>query len=108
MFPTEKTWRSLNYGRPFVINGPKFSIKHLQDLGFETFSDYWSEDYDQWGGIQRCETIADAISPYLENNISLYHTCSSSGMQDILRHNTHRFHQYADQQTVEYLIDNVL
>ena len=108
MFPTEKTWRSLNYGRPFVINGPKFSIKHLQDLGFETFSDYWSEDYDQWGGTQRCKTIADAISPYLENNISLYHTCSSSGMQDILRHNTHRFHQYADQQSVEYLIDNVL
>ena len=108
MFPTEKTWRSIQYGKPFVINGPKFSIKHLQDLGFETFSNYWSEDYDQWGGNERCEGIRDSIRPYMENQISLYETCSSAGMKDILLHNQHRLSIYAEQQTPYWLIDNVL
>tara|TARA_B100000902_G_scaffold359604_1_gene375526 strand:- start:735 stop:3053 length:2319 start_codon:yes stop_codon:yes gene_type:complete len=107
MFPTEKTWRSINYGRPFVINGPKFSIKHLQQLGFETFSDYWSEDYDQWGGKERTKSIADSIAPYLSGNIACYETFNSPRMREILRHNTNRFHEYVEQQTVEYLIDNV-
>ena len=108
MFPTEKTWRSIQYGKPFVINGPKFSIKHLQDLGFRTFSDYWSEDYDQWGGNERCEGIRDSIKPYMENQISLYETCSSAGMRDILQHNQQLFNEYAEQQTPYWLIDNVL
>ena len=107
-FPTEKTWRSINYGRAFVINGPKYSIKHLQDLGFETFSNYWSEDYDQWGGLQRCEAIRDSIKPYVNGQISCYDTFSSKAFRDIITHNTHRFKQYQAQQTPKYLIDNVI
>tara|TARA_B100001057_G_C22791472_1_gene927799 strand:- start:674 stop:1480 length:807 start_codon:yes stop_codon:yes gene_type:complete len=47
VFITEKTYRSINYCRPFVINGDRGSLKYLKDIGFMTFDQFWDESYDQ-------------------------------------------------------------
>jgi len=47
VFITEKTYRSINYCRPFVINGDRGSLKYLKDIGFKTFDQFWDESYDQ-------------------------------------------------------------
>jgi hypothetical protein len=47
VFITEKTYRSINYCRPFVINGDRGSLKYLKDMGFKTFDQFWDESYDQ-------------------------------------------------------------
>ena len=46
VFITEKTYRSINYCRPFVINGDKGSLAYLKEMGFRTFDKFWDESYD--------------------------------------------------------------
>lgn len=47
LFLTEKTFDCINARTPFLLVGQPFSLKHLQDLGFKTFSEFWDESYDE-------------------------------------------------------------
>jgi hypothetical protein len=44
-FPTEKTWRAIATGTPFITQGPENYLKRLHHLGFKTFGKYWPEGY---------------------------------------------------------------
>ena len=46
VFITEKTYRCINYCRPFLINGDRGSLRYLKEMGFKTFSSFWDESYD--------------------------------------------------------------
>jgi len=46
VFITEKTYRSINYCRPFIINGDTGSLQYLKEMGFRTFDKFWDESYD--------------------------------------------------------------
>jgi hypothetical protein len=46
VFITEKTYRSINYCRPFIINGDTGSLQYLKEMGFKTFDKCWDESYD--------------------------------------------------------------
>ena len=43
---SEKTWKTLAHGRPFVILGDTNSISALQKKGFKTFGKFCDESYD--------------------------------------------------------------
>ena len=43
---SEKLSQAILSKKPFIIVGDKDYIKVLQDLGFKTFNEVWSEDYD--------------------------------------------------------------
>jgi hypothetical protein len=45
-FPTEKTYKSLMLGHPFVVYGGQHSLAKIRALGFETFGDAIDESYD--------------------------------------------------------------
>ena len=60
-YPTEKIVRPLLSKTPFLIFGPVNYLSNLRKLGFKTFNDYWSEDYDSYEGIKRCNIIAERI-----------------------------------------------
>ncbi len=44
--PTEKTYKSLMLGHPFVVYGGQHSLAKIRALGFETFGDTIDESYD--------------------------------------------------------------
>lgn len=46
VFNTEKTWKAIANKHPFIIVGPKDSLKYLKSLGYKTFSDFFDESYD--------------------------------------------------------------
>lgn len=46
-FPTEKTWRPILLETPFVVQGPRYFLRNLKSLGFETFDSWWDEGYDE-------------------------------------------------------------
>jgi len=51
--PSEKTVRSVMAEKPqFVYAAPGF-LQHMRDLGFQTFADLWSENYDHLQGPAR-------------------------------------------------------
>ena len=62
---TEKTWRTILYKMPFMIIGGKHSLKLLKSFGFETFNEYWNEDYDNF------EKLADRVDMVTQNLANL-------------------------------------
>ena len=43
---TEKTFKPIALGMPFVLSAPAGSLKYLKSYGFKTFDTIWNEDYD--------------------------------------------------------------
>ena len=46
MHLTEKTLKPIMYKQPFIVLGPKDSLKYIRNMGFKTFNDIWDESYD--------------------------------------------------------------
>ncbi len=62
-FPTEKTYKSLMLGHPFVVYGGQHSLKKIRAMGFETFDQYIDESYDlvTWPQ-ERAEQLVKSLS----------------------------------------------
>ena len=43
---TEKTYKPIAFMQPFVLVAAPGSLKHIQDMGFKTFNEFWDESYD--------------------------------------------------------------
>lgn len=43
---TEKTYKPIAYMQPFIMVGSPGSLKHIKDMGFQTFDRWWDESYD--------------------------------------------------------------
>ena len=64
-FPTEKTVRPMLLGKPFLAFSNVNYLAYLRQMGFRTFADFWSEDYDGYEGRERLVrmlTVIDKIS----------------------------------------------
>ena len=60
-YPTEKTVRPILCRRPFIIMGSRNYLDYMHQLGFLTFNNFWSEDYDGFDGSDRYFKILDLI-----------------------------------------------
>jgi hypothetical protein len=60
-FPTEKTVRPLSAGKSMLVYGPKNFLARLRELGFQTYNNCWSENYDQQEGPARWQAIRTII-----------------------------------------------
>jgi hypothetical protein len=57
---TEKTWKAIYLGVPFVISASKGHLKTLRDMGFKTFNSVINEDYDDMNGSDKIKKIVDS------------------------------------------------
>jgi hypothetical protein len=57
---TEKTWKAIYLGVPFVISASKGHLKTLRDMGFKTFNSVINEDYDGMYGKDKIKQIIDS------------------------------------------------
>lgn len=85
-YPTEKTWRPIINKTPFMTIGPNNFLKNLRKLGFRTFDTWWSESYDEDGGVIAIEDILSTVDRLAKMSIddleNLY-----SDMLPTLEHN---------------------
>jgi hypothetical protein len=61
-FFSEKTFKPLAIGHPFISFGGKGQLHHLRSMGFLTFNDWWDETYDEiddW--MDRTQRIVEII-----------------------------------------------
>jgi GDP-D-mannose 3',5'-epimerase len=56
---TEKIFKVMQKNHPFILVGSAGSIKALHTMGFQTFSEFWSEEYDNIkdSNARLCEII---------------------------------------------------
>lgn len=85
-YPTEKTVRPMLMKKPFIHMGPKCFLIHLRQMGFQTFYDFWDEDYDGYEMVLRYKKILDLIDSISNKSTDeladMYHR-----MQSVLDHN---------------------
>ena len=88
-YPTEKTARPILAKTPFLNFGPTNFLSNMKKLGFKTFNNYWSEDYDNYNGIYRAQKIVEILEQLsnkpLDELKDMY-----SDMLPILEHNKSR------------------
>lgn len=58
---TEKTFKPIALGMPFVIVGTRGSLKYLREYGFKTFEGIWDESYDDAEDSVRIQRIASLL-----------------------------------------------
>lgn len=47
LFFSEKIWKPIMVGHPFILLGNQYSLKYLKELGYKTFDKWIDESYDQ-------------------------------------------------------------
>lgn len=84
---TEKTFRPILHKRPFVILGSVHSLRFLRSIGFKTFNDFWSEQYDEIPDPNlRMREIINIIKYVSDMTVAQQRELCYS-MNDILTHN---------------------
>ena len=69
-FITEKTYRPIASGRPFIIVGPHHTLFFLRSLGFLTFSSIIDESYDEIiDAEQRFKAVCSSIKMFVDRPI---------------------------------------
>jgi len=67
MFISEKTYKPMRIGLPFIILGNVGTLKALKELGFKTFSEWIDESYDLDLPLEeRCSIIVKEIKKFAE------------------------------------------
>jgi hypothetical protein len=70
---TEKSFKPMKEKHPFIIVGVPNALKSLKSLGYKTFSDFWSEDYDSiadhWDRAKEIMRVCNEIAQWDDNKI---------------------------------------
>lgn len=91
LFISEKTWKPIMVGHPFIILGNKGTLKFLKSIGYRTFDKWFNEDYDD----DNDETIrinkivkilTDHSQKTKEELLSI-----REGMKEVCKHNQQNF-----------------
>ena len=86
---TEKTFKPIALGMPFVIVGTQGSLKYLRSYGFKTFGHLWDESYDdEPDDHRRIQKIAQVLK-HLE---SADRQAVFESAHDIIEHNWNHFY----------------
>jgi hypothetical protein len=88
---TEKTFKPIALGMPFIIVGTQGSLKYLRSYGFKTFGDLWDESYDdEPDDSKRIEKIAQILKQLDESEEHQQDIFESA--QKIIEHNWNHFY----------------
>jgi len=85
-FITEKTLRPMLFQRPFIVVGGKNFLSKLQSIGFRTFAQWWSEDYDLSFGKDRLREIQKLLHRLSHLNVDQMRSILKD-MNEVLQHN---------------------
>jgi hypothetical protein len=89
---TEKTFKPIAMGMPFVIVGTRGSLEYLRSYGFKTFGDFWDEGYDTIADDrERIAAIAKTLKD-LDDLSELEKTSLYRSMVPIIQHNWDHFY----------------
>ena len=85
-FCTEKTARPIWLKKPFIIFSSRNFLDHLHQMGFLTFNDFWSEEYDGYEGKDRYLKILELIDELSKKSSDELYSMYQK-MSHILDHN---------------------
>jgi hypothetical protein len=94
---TEKTFKPIAMGMPFVIVGTRGSLEYLRNYGFRTFEGIWDESYDLYQGPERWQRIQKVMQSISEKTPAEQQQLLLKAHETAL-HNRRRLHDIATHQ----------
>ena len=88
---TEKTFKPIALGMPFVIVGTRGSLRYLRSYGFRTFEGIWDESYDDAEDDVRIERIASLLRSLDELPAAVKQELFESA-HEVIEHNWNHFY----------------
>jgi len=90
---TEKTFKPIALGMPFILVAPAGSLEYLRGYGFQTFHHIWDESYDaEVDDMRRLDKITDLLQhiDQLTNKqkLEIWEQC-----RDVTTHNWNHFYR---------------
>lgn len=93
-FPTEKIARAMWLKKPFVVFSSRNFLDYLHQMGFRSFSDFWSEDYDGFEGKERLDRMLPLLD-YIAGLTAKQRETMLLDMQYTLDHNFNLLSRHA-------------
>jgi hypothetical protein len=92
-FVTEKTYKPLLVGHPFLVVGGQYTLRHLHAFGFKTFGDLIDESYDslEYPG-ERLRAVAAEVERLVKSDVKLVEPT-----QEIRQHNRMIMYRLAEE-----------
>lgn len=70
LFLSEKIWKPISCGHPFMVLGNKGTLKKLKEFGFKTYDRWFDESYDDVDDMYvRADLITNEIEKYKNKSI---------------------------------------
>jgi hypothetical protein len=88
---TEKTFKPIALGMPFVIVGTRGSLEYLRSYGFRTFDGIWDESYDLAEDDVRIERIASLLRSLDELSVEDKQELFEAA-HEVIEHNWNHFY----------------
>jgi hypothetical protein len=104
---TEKTFKPIALGMPFVIVGTRGSLEYLRSYGFRTFQGIWDESYDQADDDVRIERITSLLRSLDELSIEAKQQLFESA-HEVIEHNWNWFYKGGFEQRLWDELDQML
>jgi len=104
---TEKVFKPIVAGQPFLLLAGKGNLAYLREYGFKTFGDYWDESYDD---IDDPGQRVGAVVKITEDLANLTHSQQQSmrkDMEHIVQHNFDHLFTTLRPQVVAELTGNI-
>lgn len=96
MFFTEKTWKPIVLGQPFMLLGNRHMLKELRNLGYLTFDNWWDESYDDYEREEDRITGITQVLQELNKKPVTELIKMREEMSDVLQHNIDTFKKLWD------------
>ena len=91
LFLSEKIWKPIYMGHPFIVNGNPKTLEYLKSQGFKTFEQWWPESYDNITNTNgRIDAIVDIIQNLNSKNQNELIEMRKQ-MEPVLIHNQNHF-----------------
>jgi hypothetical protein len=105
-FITEKTVRPIIYYHPFIIWGNPHTLKRLRELGFETFPEFFNEQYDEIiDSNERLDCILKSIENLCNKSIDELHAMYLSVIPKLIKNQELLIKFYDDNKLYTNLIN---
>lgn len=94
LFFSEKIWKPIMVGHPFILYGNQYSLKLLKEWGFKTFDKWIDESYDEISDrVHRANKIVSELKKF--ENKSIEELTEIRGeMQEVCQYNQNHYKIY--------------
>lgn len=105
-FISEKVFKPIRHGQPFVVFGTPYTLKTLRELGYRVFDNHIDNSYDEIeDNTERFKRLTQTVKLIKQHNLHQWYT----SMFDDLTYNRERFVSSQDKRIkLELLIKKIL